>query len=467
MRRVVVLGAGPAGLSAAVAARSAGAEVVLLDSEVTTGGQFWRHAPGVDPRHRLQHAWPEYVRLGERLAGVEIVTEAHVWNVEPVDGGVRIHSVIGLIDGAGRPTRVDEADAFVLAPGAHDRALPFPGWDLPGVTTAGAAQAIAKRDGAALGHRTVVAGTGPFLLPVALSLCESGAEVVEIDEANAAGGILRTWGAHPEGWAGASTKARELVQYAALLARRRIPYRVGRTVVRAQGDERVEQVVTAELRPDWTIVPGSQRTVPADSVCVGYGFVPRLETLVAAGCRLTSDRFVEVDDVQLTSVPGVFAAGEVTGIGGADLARAEGTIAGLTAACGSLDGPVGRRALRSRARLRRFAAVLEDAFGIRPGWTTWLDDDTPVCRCEETSCGALRRASDADPGAGLRSLKLMTRAGLGACQARTCGRNVEELLASWGHATSDTVTDRRPLSSPIRLGELAGSAPARPASSPS
>jgi NADPH-dependent 2,4-dienoyl-CoA reductase/sulfur reductase-like enzyme len=467
MRRVVVLGAGPAGLSAAVAARSAGAEVVLLDSEVTTGGQFWRHAPGVDPGHRLQHAWRAYTRLDEGLAEIEVVTQAHVWNVEPDDGGIRIHSVIGPIDGDGRPTRVDEADAFVLAPGAHDRALPFPGWDLPGVTTAGAAQALAKRDGVALGRRTVVAGTGPFLLPVALSLVATGAEVAEIDEANAPGGILRAWGTHPGGWVGASTKARELAQYAALVARHRIPYRVGRTVVRAEGDGRVEQVVTAGLRPDWTIVPGSQRTVAADSACVGYGFVPRLETLIAAGCRLTPDRFVHVDDAQLTSVPGVFAAGEVTGIGGAELARAEGTIAGLAAAGGSLDGPAARRALRSRARFRRFAGVLEDAFGIRPGWTTWPDDDTPVCRCEETSCGALRRAADADPGAGLRSLKLLTRAGLGACQARTCGRNVEDLLVAWGHPTSDTVTDRRPLSSPIRLGELAGAAPPRPASPPS
>jgi NAD(P)H-nitrite reductase large subunit len=158
----------------------------------------------------------------------------------------------------------------------------------------------------------------------------------------------------------------------------------------------------------------------------------------------------------------VFAAGEVTGIGGMDLAAAEGAIAGHCAAGGRADDAALRPVLRRRTGLGRFADRLEAAHGIRPGWTAWLDDATLVCRCEEVPYGQLRRTASATGSRGLRSLKLSTRAGLGICQGRICGRTVEDLLArnAPGNALLDsTTTDRRPLAVPIRLGELAGGAP--------
>lgn len=254
-----------------------------------------------------------------------------------------------VLSGTPRRRHVLEPDALVLAAGAHDRVLPFPGWDLPGVYTAGAAQALAKGERVAVGDRVVVAGTGPFLLPVATSLLEAGSRVLEVLEAGRPGALTGGWLRRPWELGPQLGKSGELLSYAAALGRHRVPYRLGRAVVEARGDGRVEEIVTARVRADWSVVPGSERVIAVDAVCVGHGFTPRLELPVAAGCALRplsagtpagshagspSEVFVDVDDDQRTSRPGVYAAGEITGIAGAPASRAEGAVAGWIAAGG-------------------------------------------------------------------------------------------------------------------------------------
>ncbi|MGN6127954.1 MAG: FAD-dependent oxidoreductase, partial [Humibacter sp.] len=213
-------------------------------------------------------------------------------------------------------------------------------------------------------------------------------------------------------------------------------------------------------------IPGTERRIEVDAVCVSHGFTPRLELAIAAGCELTDDRFVAVRDDQQTSVPGVFAAGEITGIGGVDLAWAEGTVAGAAAAIAADGGvnaagdptPELRRARRSRAVFSDFARRLDAAHGIPPGWGDELTDDTLICRCEEVTYGQLRAVAESTPSAGLRSLKLTTRVSLGPCQGRICGRNAEQLLARLapaGELRDAVSTDRRPIVTPQRIGDLA------------
>src|SRR5690606_5712631 len=158
----------------ATAARARGADVLLLDAADALGGQLWRHpARTVDRPEAGQHGWTRFTAMRTALLddpGCEVVTSAQVWALEPRDGGgATLHVLVGPPDDAGRAARTVEADALVLATGAHDRTLPFPGWDLPGVVTAGAAQALAKGERVAIGRRVLVAGSGPFLLPVATS----------------------------------------------------------------------------------------------------------------------------------------------------------------------------------------------------------------------------------------------------------------------------------------------------------
>jgi NADPH-dependent 2,4-dienoyl-CoA reductase/sulfur reductase-like enzyme len=471
MTEVLVVGAGPAGLAAAVAARARGARVVLLDAADELGGQYWRHLPPSRPSAReaiLHHGWQRFQRLRQRLLaddGCEILTGAQVWAIEEsATAAPTVHVLVGEQDGSGRAAATFHPDALVLAPGAHDRTLPFPGWDLPGVFTAGAAQALAKGERLAVGQRVLVAGAGPFLLPVAASLVQTGATVVGVLEANGWGRLARGWLRRPWELAPTGGKVVELGGYARHHLRHRIPYRAGTGVIAARGTDRVESVTVADLDENWAPVPGTERNVAVDAVCVSHGFVPRLELALATGARV-GPAGVVVDREQRTTAPGVFAAGEVTGIGGMDLAAAEGAIAGHCAAGGSADDEALRPVLRRRTGLGRFADRLEAAHGIRPGWTAWLDDATLVCRCEEVPYGQLRRTASATGSCGLRSLKLSTRAGLGICQGRVCGRTVEELLARsapGGALLDSTTTDRRPLAVPIRLGELAGGAPVPP-----
>lgn len=421
MTRVVIVGAGPAGLAAAEHALAAGAEVTVLDQADSPGGQYHRGAP-----HRFDALlsrctwWPE----------------STVWALD----GKRVHVLRGPADGTNRRRHTLEPDALVLATGAHDRVLPFPGWQLPGVFTAGAAQALAKGERVAVGRRVLVAGAGPFLLPVAESLVDAGAAVLAVLEANPAWTVLSGWS-----WRAAAHlgKAAELARYAGTLARHRVPYRTGRAVIEARGDDRVREAVTARVRADWSVVPGTERTYEVDALCVGHGFVPQPELAVAAGCVLDGG-FVRVGDDQRTSVEGVFAAGELTGIGGSAAATAEGAVAGWAAA----GRTPGRALLAERDRTRAFARRLAAAHPIGPAWPGWLRDDTVVCRCEETTHGDLKHAV-ADPAApGPHALKLGTRAGLGPCQGRMCGAAVADLC---GRAERH----HRPIAQPIRLGELA------------
>lgn len=482
MRNVVIIGAGPAGLAAALAARSGGASVVLLDSSDALGGQFWRHLPAARPSRNekhLHHGWAKFQTLSaalERDELVRIVRGANVWAIDTLDG-VTVHAIIGEPDGTQRAHESFTPDALILATGAHDRTLPFPGWDLPGVFTGGAAQALAKGERLAVGQRVLVAGAGPFLLPVAQSLVRAGSKVVGVLEANRFSHLVRGWS--PKLWQliGAAGKGGELAGYFAGHLRHGIPYRTGRAVIAAHGVDRVDLVTTARVDADWRPLAGTEKTVRVDAVCVSHGFTPRIELAIAAGCELTAERFVQVDDAQRTSVPGVFAAGEITGIGGVDLAMAEGEIAGHYAAAASSEAdskassqangeaPTNRAptsAVRRRKVFTGFARRIEAAHGIRPGWTDWLEESTVICRCEEVTLGEIRTTAKRTESESLRSLKLSTRAGLGICQGRMCGRSVEQILcglAPDGALRDDASSDHRPIASPLRLGELAGRLP--------
>ncbi|TDC15054.1 FAD-dependent oxidoreductase, partial [Kribbella albertanoniae] len=375
---VVVVGAGPAGMAAALAAADGGASVVLVDAGRTLGGQFHRQAAAEFGVRRKAF-------VGDRVLSHELITylpESSVWAVE----GTRLWVQRGAADAAGRSVFAVDGRAVVLATGAYDRVLPFPGWDLPGVYTAGAAQALAKGQRIAVGRRVVVAGTGPFLLPVAESLIGVGAAVVGLFEANRLSTVARGWA--PDALV-AVGKLGEAVGYARTLARHRVPLRHGWTVIAAHGTDRVEAVTIARLDAGWRPIPGTERRLDCDAVCVGFGFTPQLELAVGAGCKLADDGLsVVVDSEQHTSIPGVFAAGELTGIGGADLSAAEGRIAGAAAArhasTARSDASAGGSEL---GRLRRFAEALGRAYPVRDGWKSWSASDTAVCRCEEVSRG--------------------------------------------------------------------------------
>lgn len=474
---VVVVGGGPAGVAAALGAGDGGARVLLIDSAPEVGGQFNRQVGLAGERPELfQHGWKAFVARRDRLAAHPRITHLAETSVWALEQGNKLWLQRGPADSAGREVFAVEAKAIVLATGAYDRVLPFPGWDLPGVYSAGAAQALAKGQRVAVGKRVLVAGTGPFLLPVAESLVGVGAEVVALLEANSLKTVRRGWATDP---LVATSKLREALGYGVLLARHRIPLKHGWTVIAAHGDERVEAVTIARVDANWTPIPGTERRVEVDAVCLGFGFTAQLELAVSARCELTTGPdggpAVVVDANQQTTTPGVYAAGELTGIGGADLAAAEGRVAGAaaarsalanstaatgtadsgTAATGTADrGPADSGAADREAvvRGRRFAVALAKAYPVRDGWRAWSGPETVVCRCEEVTRGDIEGAVAERGVADGRALKLTSRAGLGLCQGRVCSRTVAEL------AGPNDVPDpsmKRPIAVPVRLRDLA------------
>ncbi|MFI6759999.1 NAD(P)/FAD-dependent oxidoreductase [Micromonospora sp. NPDC050417] len=461
--RIVVVGAGPAGLAAALAAADHGAEVSVVDLGSLPGGQYLRQpaVAGLPPaRHgaaavRLLHRTRNHPRIVFLLGH-------QVWQATAQPGSDPDHPVLTLrLEGPAGPVTMRPA-ALVLAPGGHDRVVPFPGWDLPGVVTAGAAQALAKGQGVLVGRRVLVAGTGPFLLTVADGLAAAGAEVAGVVEASR----LHRWAGHLGAIASAPGKLGEAFRYLGGLRRRRIPIWSGEAVTQVEPDGDGLRATVRRVDAEWRPGPVT-RTVTVDALCVGHGFTPSVELAVALGCAVRTDPadgslVVDVDESQASTVPGVFVAGEATGVGGADLARHEGTLAGLAALhrTGRLDtATFHRAAVGPRRRIvgqRRFATALHRVYPVPDGWTHWLRPETVLCRCEEVTVGRTRSDVAAYGIDDLRALKLVTRIGMGRCQGRMCGRAAACLLGQVsGRAQPLATFANRQLAMPVPLRTVA------------
>ncbi|MFI5805921.1 NAD(P)/FAD-dependent oxidoreductase [Streptomyces sp. NPDC051561] len=454
---LAIVGAGPAGLAAAVTAAELGLHVALVDSAARAGGQFYRHpAPGLRARRpeALHHAWSAYTgrtaRLDVQLAAgrVRHLAEHHAWAITGEAGEWAVQAVRGP-DGAGAGVAV-RARKVLLATGAYERQLPFPGWTVPGVVGAGGAQAMLKAGLVLPGQRVVVAGSGPLLLAVAGSLAAAGATVPVVVEASGYAGYARSPGA----LAANPGKLAEGAVHAAALVRHGIRIRTRSAVTEVHGKDRVEAVTVRRLARDWSPLPVPGVRIPCDALAVGHGLVPQIELATGLGCatRRTPDgnHALVVDRRQRTTVPGIWAAGETAGTGGSELAFTEGELAARDiAGNGTGPRPLGRR----RDRLRHFADTMAAAHAPGPGWADWLRPDTDVCRCEEVTAGQIREAVDELGARDARTVKLLTRAGMGWCQGRMCGPAVSRLAQ--GDGRSDSAPDRRPLACPLTLGELA------------
>ncbi len=412
---VAVIGAGPAGVAAATRASEAGASVALFDEGAGPGGQIWR--PGV-------RATPSAAARGwlARLAATHVRLYRSASVVDVWRSGAELHLVTES-RGAGQEV---SAAAVIIATGARERFLPFPGWTLPNVIGIGGAQALLKSGCSFRGKRVVIAGTGPLLLPVAASLSHAGAEVLLVAEQAPAANVAAFLGSL---WRRPSTIVQAAVLRAAFL---RTAYATGTWVKEARGESVVREVMLTDGK--------SIRSLECDVLCAAFGLVPNLELARLLGCAIDHGAVV-VNAEQAADVPegGVYCCGEPTGIGGVELALVEGEIAGLAATGRNIPSDLVSR----RARLRDDARRLERAFALRRELFTLAAADTIVCRCEDV------RMSDLDHRRIPRQAKLLTRVGMGPCQGRVCGPALECLMG-W---PADSV--RLP-TQPAQVSTLAG-----------
>ena len=391
---LLVVGAGPAGLAAAWRAAQSGLRVSVVDDNPAAGGQIWRG--GGPPEAQL---WFERIRSVD----VEMITGARVFQ-QPGPRTLLAETNSGVCE--------LNYKTVVLATGARERFLPFPGWTLPNVMGAGGLQALVKTGLPIKGKRVVVAGTGPLLLAVVSYFRARGADVLLIAEQAPVLRLVR-FGAGLIGDPGKLLQAwglRKDFSRKGAKAQRRTRYLSGCWVAEAHGDQKLEGV---------TLVRGGKRwQVACEYLASGFHLVPNVELAELLGCEVEGGS-VKVDEFQQTTVASVYSAGETTGIGGLELSLVEGEIAGLAAA-GKHEAA--RPLFAVRARHRKFADLLNRTFALRNELKQLATPETIVCRCEDVTLERLREHRS------WRAAKLQTRCGMGPCQGRVCGGAVEFLF---------------------------------------
>jgi|HubBroStandDraft_2_1064218.scaffolds.fasta_scaffold13484_3 thioredoxin reductase len=462
---LVIIGGGPAGMAAAVEARRAGVEsVCILDEGISLGGQVYRRfGPGFTVSD--QHAAGHEFRAGQTLidevmaSGADIRTSTVVW-------GIWDKRIAFVRDDVSASTI--EARAIIIATGARDRPVAIPGWTLPGVITAGAAKTMVAIQRVLPGRRILMAGSGPLALAFSAQLQALGANIVEVAEAAPAPRSLSLAKLFMEGDLETMIDA---ARYRTKLMISRVPLSYSTIIVRIEGGDEVQRAVLARVDRDWRVVPGSERTVEVDTVVLGYGLESSSELSRLIGCKLSYDRqrggWIPERDAELrTSVPGVFAAGDGSGIGGAKHAEAEGRVAGIAAA-GDL-GALGAGEANSRIavvharlmRMDRFLTTLNQLYLVGPGLFELATDETVICRCEERTVADL----DAIIADGVRDpniVRALSRIGMGRCQGRNCASNVAAAIARRANCPPELVAPLsvRPPIKPVPVAALAEERP--------
>ncbi|MGE8674854.1 MAG: FAD-dependent oxidoreductase [Achromobacter kerstersii] len=409
---LLIVGAGPAGMAAALAAAPSGRAIVLVDDNPAAGGQIWRDGPAAALPAQAQ-------RLREQLArhaNITLLCGTRVVGLAGQPGQAAL-----LLEDA-REGWTQHYDSLILCTGARELLLPFPGWTLPGVTGAGGLQALVKAGTSLRGQRIVIAGTGPLLLAAARTAREAGATVVRIAEQADWRALLRFASGLPR-WPGKALQAITLLHP---------QYRSASHVLEASGNGRLQRV---RLRR-----ADGEEQIACHRLACGFGLIPNTKLGQMLGCELDAHQALQVDDLLQTSVPGVFAAGECTGIGGGERSQIQGAIAGH-AAIGELAQAA--RLAPDLARWQGFANTVRRHFALRSPLLTLARPDTLICRCEDVPQSALAACKN------WIDAKLHTRCGMGACQGRVCGAATQALYG-W------TPAPPKHLLAPARIGTLAG-----------
>ncbi len=459
----IVIGAGPAGAEAAITAAAHGRRVALVDEQPAAGGQVWRapfgpHQPGPGPEQRAG----DDLRTRLAASSVTALLGHRVWSVTRTQGDPSGGFRVDTLGPAGNASLA--APSLVVATGAHERVVPFPGWTLPGVIGLAAATILLKSHGVAPGRRVVVAGCGPLLAVVAAGLVKAGVKVLAVADV----APRRAWASRLPAILSQRALALRGLGWTTRVMLAGVPVLAGHGVLRAEGEDGLSRVVLGPVDADGAPAAGPERAFAADALVVGHGLTTACEATRPLGADHAYDRLrggwtPVLGAAFRTSVPGLYAIGDGAGVRGAaaamlmgrrvgiDLGQAIGALQaeGAAAEAGAID--------RALARLTPFSDAMAGLMAQRPRQVAAIPPETIVCRCEDVKRGEI----DAAIAAGARSidqLKHFTRCGMGPCQGRYCGDVVQELMAQRLGVTRDAVgawTARPPLR-PVALGDLVG-----------
>lgn len=433
--QVLVVGAGPAGLAAALAAARCGAKVTVLDERAKAGGQYFKQrVDGESIDGQMREGRELLAQVAE--AGITIVSGATVWGAFPSKGSVSIEVSYDVAMESDPIARVFVPDRLVLATGVYERGVPMPGWTLPGVMTTGAAQTLLRAYGVVPGKRVVVGGNGPLNFQLAAELLDAGVDVAAVVEA---GRPTAKWGSVVKAAIAAPGLMGKGLRYLARINRAHVPIHYRSTVVAVNGTSHVDSCTVTQVGDPQVLLD-----FKVDAVCLNYGFLPSNELARALGCR------PGVDADGLTSVEHVYAVGDAVAFRGAHVARCQGRLTGCAVARSlGLAVPDVSRVERELARHLSFQRALWDCFAAPD--IRLARQGTIVCRCENVARGAVDDAiahGATTPGA----VKRRTRAGMGRCQGRYCESIVAGMLPQGDERSA---LAPRPPAKPVRIEDLA------------
>lgn len=422
--QLAIVGGGPAALSAAIQAAKLGVSSIVLDENPQLGGQIYRQPASAFKAGKEKELGRHY-RDGKQMLReildfsdkIEVSNDSLVWGYFGERELAVFHN---------DRSELLKAQQVLIATGAYDRPVPFPGWTLPGVFTAGCIQIMIKSQRVVPGTKFLLAGSGPLQLAVADQLLKAGVQIVAVIEATSIGRMLR----YLPNLLSQPSRIFEGFKYLAELKLHNVPYLQSHTIVNASGSEKVEHAVIAKIDKEWNPVRGTEQTLDVDSICLGYGLVPNTDLTRLCGCDHEYSESLggwmpEYDDHMETSVSGIFVAGDGCGVMGVNSAIEQGRLAGVYAArnLGLTDNATAERLAepihKKLQNLRKFATALGELYSLKAGIFGLPVDDTLVCRCEEVSLDAIRSAIESGAD-NIDDIKRRTRAGMGYCQGRMC-----------------------------------------------
>ena len=456
----LVIGAGPAGMSAAIEIAKAGEKVTLLEDALTIGGPVYRrnlkiskkdHNPGRE-KIRANQLFEELAKYSQYIQVIESATVLGIWNNK---------EVLYTVDGR---SEIIYPKQIIIANGAFERPMPFPGWTLPGVVNAGGIKTFINTMQVRPGFRAIVSGTGPMLINVANRIHETGVEVIAVLDAGNPEMYSPQFLEKNKAFAFAQSIAEDLNE----LHQNGIPLLLNHSIFEAQGQVEVTGILYGPVDPiSWKPIKEKAIFDDADLVVLGFGYIPDNAFSILANCQqVYRDGLgwcVVRDSFMQTTVPGILAVGDCADIGGMYIAEWEGKIAGIKALenLGLIDSDLSAarmsHPLEELKNLQDYREVLISTLSVKNGIWDLLQDNTLVCRCEEVSLSALKNA--VDKGAkDLQAVKLYTRLGMGPCQGRNCAPTASMYMCHQ-YDISPTEVGRinpRPPVRSVTLGALAG-----------
>ncbi len=459
---LAIIGGGPGGIVAAIEAAKAGVMVTLLDENPRPGGQIYRQFEKgfkvTDPEvlggdyEKGLDLLNQFSSLGDKI---KYMNNATVWGI--FDNNTLAFARNGFSSSL-------SYGKLLVANGAYDRPVPFPGWTLPGVLTAGGAQKLVKTERILPGKKILIAGTGPLQLVLAHQILAAGGKIEAILEA---GNLNKNWFQGLRGIWGNWDYLKEGWKYLRSIQKSGVPLLHNHIILEARGDGQVEEAVFAKVDENWRPKPGTERTVKVDTICSGYGLVPSTELTMLAECEHKYDNllggYIPVRNENMeTTVPGIYAVGDGAGVAGSKVAIEQGRIAGTAIACSleRISKAFADKSIKhARKRLNRYnrlRKVLDQISMPRAGLYELARDDTVICRCEEITLKEIKTAM-ADSTTQVKDLKRKTRVGMGPCEGRMCGPALIEILRNHSNTSPEGhgYLNPRPPIKPIALGVLA------------